>query len=501
MKKINEAYEILSDATRRAEYDLSLKGGRTETKQDYRSSNPSGKRPQAPNKSDPKPSAPKKKRLGWYLSWPMLFITVMINIPVGIALLVCRCLKVILKKDLYKRKSRAIWTVLYLFTFILFIFPAAKEVAEGDGTVSPPLIQSTIQENVDVEKDSDLPETNGSHPSDAISSPTDSSHSIEPISSPNETSAAEPGDQETQIKELTQSEGNASYWSDSPDVSDTPNLFEIGGNIYSISGLNKEFIRSEFQNTEEFEDNSLIDEAAKVAFHFDDYDILDSVFLLSETDSLYKNVKVGMTEAEITEILGPTDYVDGSGKKFWGYDINGNLTNDESCFAYLIIPNYGEDGKARMLILSYNRQPISEIILVSVTYEGGFMDFREGDASVYLDGFYMATVPTGETRILMIPYDEQNHEIVVKKHGSKTASATFGLPNYSTMDDQTYCVGYQTDSNGGGMHINETDFEYAMEGFFPLYSVLIDGEAVELLDIDPGNWINVFQTFAQQHLD
>ena len=49
------------------------------------------------------------------------------------------------------------------------------------------------------------------------------------------------------------------------------------------------------------------------------------------------------------------------------------------------------------------------------------------------------------------------------------------------------------------MHIEETDFEYAMEEFFALYVVLIDGEPVELSNIESANWMNVFRDFAQQH--
>ncbi|MBD5154099.1 MAG: hypothetical protein HDT15_03220 [Oscillibacter sp.] len=152
-----------------------------------------------------------------------------------------------------------------------------------------------------------------------------------------------------------------------------------------------------------------------------------------------------------------------------------------------------------MLILSYYHQPISELILVSVEYKRGMSDLSGKDAEIYLDDVYMVTIPSGDTRILMIPRDDKAHEITVKKYGFKTASATFGPENYSSMDDRVSCVGYKTNSSLGYMHIDETDFEYAMEEFFALYVVLIDGEPVELLNIESTNWMNVFRDFAQQH--
>ncbi|MEY8232271.1 DnaJ domain-containing protein [Oscillospiraceae bacterium 50-16] len=500
MKKINEAYEVLSDPERRAAYDRDLKERRAGTGQEGQTANNADGQSQAPGEAASQQPAPKKKRLGWYLSWPVLFIATLINIPVGIALTGWRCLKVFFRKDLYKRKRRAIGTAVYLLAFITFIYPIAKNMAESDGTVNTPPAQSTVQPS----KDDTSPaqstiqtSTDNTPPAQSTVQPdTSSGPQKEPV--PTNKEIDSPSSSEPESKP-PKTQTNTKNWNTPSNINDAPNLFEIGGTVYSIAGISKEFIQNTFPDAVDYEENGLLEASAKFMIHFDNHDAADSVFLLSETDSLYKNIRVGMTEAEIIEILGPTTSVDERGEKFWGYDINGNHTNDESRFAYLICPSYDENGKAQMMILSYYHQPISELILVSVEYKRGISDLSGKDAEIYLDDVYMVTIPSGDTRILMIPRDDKTHEITVKKYGFKTASTTFGPENYSSMDDRESCVGYKTNSSLGYMHIEETDFEYAMEEFFALYVVLIDGEPVELSNIESANWMNVFRDFAQQH--
>ena len=458
IKKINKAYEVLSDPERRSIYDQNLKEGLIEQEK------------QTPKEETATQLSQNKKRLGWYLSWPVLFIVTIISIPIGIVLLVWRCLKITICKDLYKRKRRTIFTVLYLVAFITFIYPVAKDVAKSENTINVPSTQSIVQTDTSNESSYESFSANEEVIPSTYSQP-----------------------------KLPSDLNNTKDWNTTLNVNDSPNLFEIGGTVYAIAGMSKENVQNIFPNAEDYEENCLLEKTEKVMFHFDNYGIVDSVFLYAETDSLYKNVRVGMTEAEITETLGSTDCETGSGEKFWAYDIHGNRTNDESCFAYLICPSYDESGKAQMLVLAYYHQPISEFILVSIEYNHGISDISGKDAEIYLDGVYMVTIPSGDTRILMIPHDEDTHEITVKKQGFKTASATFGLEDYSSMDERVSCVGYNANSSLGYMHIEETDFEYAMEEFFPLYVVLIDGSPVELINIQPTNWMNVFRDFAQQY--
>ena len=177
MKKINEAYEVLSDPERRAAYDRDLKEGRTGTGQEGQTANNNDGQSQAPSEAASQQPAPKKKRLGWYLSWPILFIVTLINIPVGIALTGWRCLKVVLRKDMYKRKRRAIGTALYLVALITFIYPIAKNMSESDGTVNTPPAQSSIQSSTnDTPKNeqSNPPTENITKPDDTISTPSQS---------------------------------------------------------------------------------------------------------------------------------------------------------------------------------------------------------------------------------------------------------------------------------------------------------------------------------------
>ena len=250
------------------------------------------------------------------------------------------CLKVVIRKDLYKRKGRAIWTALYLVAFISFIYPVAKSMSESDGTVNTRPAQSTVQASID-----DTPSAQTTIQPDISSElPKESEPPKEPV--PTHEEVVSPSSSNETESEPPKVQTTTKDWSALSSVNDAPNLFEIGGTVYSIAGMSKEFVQNAFPNAVDYEGDGLLEASAKIMIHFDNYDAADSVFLFSETDSLYKNIRVGMTEAEITEILGPTASVDERGEKFWGYDINGNHTNDESRFAYLICPSYDENGKA-----------------------------------------------------------------------------------------------------------------------------------------------------------
>ena len=175
-QQINEAYEVLSDPVKRAEYDKKIaldegndikNGDEKETTKYKDTPTDNEKSSDEENKdsektdiveetkdlgnSDSETKEENLKSLGVFFSLPVLYISLVVFFPVTIVLFIWRCYRLIRYKNIKKRKRHIVWTVVFIITAMLFV-AYALDSDEGE-KVNVVNEETTIAESINSEKE------------------------------------------------------------------------------------------------------------------------------------------------------------------------------------------------------------------------------------------------------------------------------------------------------------------------------------------------------------
>lgn len=175
-QQINEAYEVLSDPVKRAEYDKKIaldegndikNGDEKETTKYKDTPTDNEKSSDEENKdsektdiveetkdlgnSDSETKEENLKSLGVFFSLPVLYISLVVFFPVTIVLFIWRCYRFIRYKNIKKRKRHIVWTVVFIITAMLFV-AYALDSDEGE-KVNVVNEETTIAESINSEKE------------------------------------------------------------------------------------------------------------------------------------------------------------------------------------------------------------------------------------------------------------------------------------------------------------------------------------------------------------
>lgn len=175
-QQINEAYEVLSDPVKRAEYDKKIaldegndikNGDEKETTKYKDTPTDNEKSSDEENKdsektdiveetkdlgnSDSETKEENLKSLGVFFSLPVLYISLVVFFTVTIVLFIWRCYRLIRYKNIKKRKRHIVWTVAFIITAMLFV-AYALDSDEGE-KVNVVNEETTIAESINSEKE------------------------------------------------------------------------------------------------------------------------------------------------------------------------------------------------------------------------------------------------------------------------------------------------------------------------------------------------------------
>ena len=149
-QQINEAYEVLSDPVKRAEYDkkIALDEGNDIKNGDEKETT---KYKDTPTDNEKSSDEENLKSLGVFFSLPVLYISLVVFFPVTIVLFIWRCYRLIRYKNIKKRKRHIVWTVVFIITAMLFV-AYALDSDEGE-KVNVVNEETTIAESINSEKE------------------------------------------------------------------------------------------------------------------------------------------------------------------------------------------------------------------------------------------------------------------------------------------------------------------------------------------------------------
>jgi hypothetical protein len=259
-----------------------------------------------------------------------------------------------------------------------------------------------------------------------------------------------------------------------------------------------EQVKTLFPNVEKYDENAVMDQEAGIAFLSNNNKNVDAIYIGSEEDYLYKGIHVGMTKKDVNAKLGEPAQDDNDGWSCWYYDAAGERVEKEEDAVYIVNVEYDDDNIAELLILGYYQQSVTNAILVSIENQNALLDLSDSDIEVYLDGEYMVSIAEGDVRILMLPYDEKNHKITVKKSGKEKQSVTFSVKDCEDLDGTVYGIGFNVNYSLIAVErVQQKDFYYAYADFFYLYVLVIDGKPVDLSEVEMSKWLQEMYNFAR----